>query len=347
MGAIRYAAASRPTDSSSGMTSSSQSQLFESDPSCVRFISKCMPEALRKLMRSSTAINEWPPTTRDGVQDMLLLTIELMATRLEYSPIHEELMRLLAMLFDPSAEFHALSPAKRLPDLHELFEDFSRRKYLPSSDAAGASALAADPLLFAQKPALYDAGSNHYGYLLQLLNFFGYCGGFVTLKRILDELCTASPETAAGIPMDASAPSTSSATSTEPSTFRTWSVPLLDLSLVLKVAANCAEFVATHLLLELVVPAARLAYEQLIQVFSVLRSAAAEHARQRHSSAETPHRTALNAIFRSATLLCELLGSVKLVVLKLRALELHRVITFAPVCERNANAAIDFRPTVM
>uniref|UniRef100_G1RX52 ubiquitinyl hydrolase 1 n=1 Tax=Nomascus leucogenys TaxID=61853 RepID=G1RX52_NOMLE len=79
--------------------------LSESDENCRRFMDRCMPEAFKKLLTSS-AVHKWGTEIHEGIYNMLMLLIELVAERIKQDPIPVGLLGVLTMAFNPDNEYH-------------------------------------------------------------------------------------------------------------------------------------------------------------------------------------------------------------------------------------------------
>uniref|UniRef100_A0A452VAW7 Ubiquitin specific peptidase 24 n=1 Tax=Ursus maritimus TaxID=29073 RepID=A0A452VAW7_URSMA len=79
--------------------------LSESDENCKRFMDRCMPEAFKKLLTSS-AVHKWGTEIHEGIYNMLMLLIELVAERIKQDPIPTGLLGVLTMAFNPDNEYH-------------------------------------------------------------------------------------------------------------------------------------------------------------------------------------------------------------------------------------------------
>uniref|UniRef100_G3QNX1 Ubiquitin carboxyl-terminal hydrolase 24 n=1 Tax=Gorilla gorilla gorilla TaxID=9595 RepID=G3QNX1_GORGO len=79
--------------------------LSESDENCRRFMDRCMPEAFKKLLTSS-AVHKWGTEIHEGIYNMLMLLIELVAERIKQDPIPIGLLGVLTMAFNPDNEYH-------------------------------------------------------------------------------------------------------------------------------------------------------------------------------------------------------------------------------------------------
>uniref|UniRef100_A0A2K6SZ92 ubiquitinyl hydrolase 1 n=1 Tax=Saimiri boliviensis boliviensis TaxID=39432 RepID=A0A2K6SZ92_SAIBB len=79
--------------------------LSESDENCKRFMDRCMPEAFKKLLTSS-AVHKWGTEIHEGIYNMLMLLIELVAERIKQDPIPIGLLGVLTMAFNPDNEYH-------------------------------------------------------------------------------------------------------------------------------------------------------------------------------------------------------------------------------------------------
>uniref|UniRef100_A0A4W4HLH8 Ubiquitin carboxyl-terminal hydrolase 24 n=1 Tax=Electrophorus electricus TaxID=8005 RepID=A0A4W4HLH8_ELEEL len=72
---------------------------------CKRFMDRCMPEAFKKLLTSS-AVHKWGTEIHEGIYNMLMLLVDLVAERVKQDPIPTGLMGVLTMAFNPDNEYH-------------------------------------------------------------------------------------------------------------------------------------------------------------------------------------------------------------------------------------------------
>uniref|UniRef100_A0A8B9P8A3 ubiquitinyl hydrolase 1 n=1 Tax=Apteryx owenii TaxID=8824 RepID=A0A8B9P8A3_APTOW len=79
--------------------------LSDSDESCKRFMDRCMPEAFKKLLTSS-AVHKWGTEIHEGIYNMLMLLVDLVAERVKQDPIPVGLLGVLTMAFNPDNEYH-------------------------------------------------------------------------------------------------------------------------------------------------------------------------------------------------------------------------------------------------
>ncbi|KAF3835079.1 hypothetical protein F7725_027637 [Dissostichus mawsoni] len=79
--------------------------LADADENCKRFIDRCMPEAFKKLLTSS-AVHKWGTEIHEGIYNMLMLLVELVAERVKQDPVPVGLMGVLTMAFNPDNEYH-------------------------------------------------------------------------------------------------------------------------------------------------------------------------------------------------------------------------------------------------
>ncbi|KAF5923119.1 hypothetical protein HPG69_012208 [Diceros bicornis minor] len=95
--------------------------LSESDENCKRFMDRCMPEAFKKKsyefcvpldvaaessLLTSSAVHKWGTEIHEGIYNMLMLLIELVAERIKQDPIPIGLLGVLTMAFNPDNEYH-------------------------------------------------------------------------------------------------------------------------------------------------------------------------------------------------------------------------------------------------
>ncbi|MGH0140922.1 UNVERIFIED_CONTAM: hypothetical protein FKN15_073043 [Acipenser sinensis] len=79
--------------------------LADADENCKRFIDRCMPEAFKKLLTSS-AVHKWGTEIHEGIYNMLMLLVDLVAERVKLEPIPVGLLGVLTMAFNPDNEYH-------------------------------------------------------------------------------------------------------------------------------------------------------------------------------------------------------------------------------------------------
>uniref|UniRef100_A0A8D3C8U7 Ubiquitin carboxyl-terminal hydrolase 24 n=1 Tax=Scophthalmus maximus TaxID=52904 RepID=A0A8D3C8U7_SCOMX len=79
--------------------------LADADENCKRFMERCMPEAFKKLLTSS-AVHKWGTEIHEGIYNMLMLLVELVAERVKQDPVPVNLMGVLTMAFNPDNEYH-------------------------------------------------------------------------------------------------------------------------------------------------------------------------------------------------------------------------------------------------
>uniref|UniRef100_A0A8C9VNZ6 Ubiquitin specific peptidase 24 n=1 Tax=Scleropages formosus TaxID=113540 RepID=A0A8C9VNZ6_SCLFO len=79
--------------------------LADADENCKRFMDRCMPEAFKKLLTSS-AVHKWGTEIHEGIYNMLMLLVDLVAERVKQDPVPVGLMGVLTMAFNPDNEYH-------------------------------------------------------------------------------------------------------------------------------------------------------------------------------------------------------------------------------------------------
>uniref|UniRef100_A0A3Q4AJ23 Ubiquitin carboxyl-terminal hydrolase 24 n=1 Tax=Mola mola TaxID=94237 RepID=A0A3Q4AJ23_MOLML len=79
--------------------------LADADENCKRFMDRCMPEAFKKLL-TSNAVHKWGTEIHEGIYNMLMLLVELVAERVKQDPVPVNLMGVLTMAFNPDNEYH-------------------------------------------------------------------------------------------------------------------------------------------------------------------------------------------------------------------------------------------------
>ncbi|XP_056894156.1 ubiquitin carboxyl-terminal hydrolase 24 isoform X2 [Takifugu flavidus] len=147
--------------------------LAEADENCKRFMDRCMPEAFKKLLTSS-AVHKWGTEIHEGIYNMLMLLVELVAERVKQDPVPVNLMGVLTMAFNPDNEYHFKNRMKTCQrNWAEVFGDEAN--------------------MFAISPSNSYQKEPH-GWLVDLVNRFGELGGFTAIQAKLnaDEIEIAS-----------------------------------------------------------------------------------------------------------------------------------------------------------
>uniref|UniRef100_A0A2K6E181 Ubiquitin carboxyl-terminal hydrolase 24 n=1 Tax=Macaca nemestrina TaxID=9545 RepID=A0A2K6E181_MACNE len=137
--------------------------LSESDENCKRFMDRCMPEAFKKLLTSS-AVHKWGTEIHEGIYNMLMLLIELVAERIKQDPIPIGLLGVLTMAFNPDNEYHFKNRMK-----------VSQRNW---AEVFG------EGNMFAVSPVSAFQKEPH-GWVVDLVNKFGELGGFAAIQAKL------------------------------------------------------------------------------------------------------------------------------------------------------------------
>nr|AAI60138.1 Ubiquitin specific peptidase 24 [synthetic construct] len=137
--------------------------LSESDENCRRFMDRCMPEAFKKLLTSS-AVHKWGTEIHEGIYNMLMLLIELVAERIKQDPIPTGLLGVLTMAFNPDNEYHFKNRMK-----------VSQRNW---AEVFG------EGNMFAVSPVSTFQKEPH-GWVVDLVNKFGELGGFAAIQAKL------------------------------------------------------------------------------------------------------------------------------------------------------------------
>uniref|UniRef100_G3TRF4 Ubiquitin specific peptidase 24 n=1 Tax=Loxodonta africana TaxID=9785 RepID=G3TRF4_LOXAF len=132
--------------------------LCESDENCKRFMDRCMPEAFKKLLTSS-AVHKWGTEIHEGIYNMLMLLIELVAERIKQDPIPIGLLGVLTMAFNPDNEYHFKNRMK-----------VSQRNW---AEVFG------EGNTFAISP---ERRKEPHGWVVDLVNKFGELGGFAAIQ---------------------------------------------------------------------------------------------------------------------------------------------------------------------
>ncbi|KAG1964608.1 ubiquitin carboxyl-terminal hydrolase [Pimephales promelas] len=139
--------------------------LADADENCKRFIDRCMPEAFKKLLTSS-AVHKWGTEIHEGIYNMLMLLVDLVAERVKQDPIPIGLMGVLTMAFNPDNEYHFKNRMKACQrNWAEVFGEDSMFAVSPSSS-------------YQKEP---------HGWLVDLVNRFGEMGGFTAIQCKLNQ----------------------------------------------------------------------------------------------------------------------------------------------------------------
>nr|XP_054586030.1 ubiquitin carboxyl-terminal hydrolase 24 isoform X3 [Nothobranchius furzeri] len=139
--------------------------LADADENCKRFVDRCMPEAFKKLLTSS-AVHKWGTEIHEGIYNMLMLLVELVAERVKQDPVPVNLMGVLTMALNPDNEYHfknRMKPCQR--NWAEVFGDEAN--------------------IFAVSPSNSYQKEPH-GWLVDLVNRFGELGGFAAIQTKLN-----------------------------------------------------------------------------------------------------------------------------------------------------------------
>ncbi|XP_058493383.1 ubiquitin carboxyl-terminal hydrolase 24 isoform X7 [Solea solea] len=139
--------------------------LADADENCKRFMERCMPEAFKKLLTSS-AVHKWGTEIHEGIYNMLMLLVELVAERVKQDPVPVNLMGVLTMAFNPDNEYH-----------------FKNR--MKASQRNWAEVFGEEANMFAVSPSSTYQKEPH-GWLVDLVNRFGELGGFTSIQTKLN-----------------------------------------------------------------------------------------------------------------------------------------------------------------
>uniref|UniRef100_A0A673CCI1 ubiquitinyl hydrolase 1 n=1 Tax=Sphaeramia orbicularis TaxID=375764 RepID=A0A673CCI1_9TELE len=139
--------------------------LADADENCKRFIDRCMPEAFKKLLTSS-AVHKWGTEIHEGIYNMLMLLVELVAERVKQDPVPVNLMAVLTMAFNPDNEYH-----------------FKNR--MKACQRNWAEVFGEEANMFAVSPSNTYQKEPH-GWLVDLVNRFGELGGFTAIQAKLN-----------------------------------------------------------------------------------------------------------------------------------------------------------------
>ncbi|KAA0708793.1 Ubiquitin carboxyl-terminal hydrolase 24 [Triplophysa tibetana] len=139
--------------------------LADADENCKRFIDRCMPEAFKKLLTSS-AVHKWGTEIHEGIYNMLMLLVELVAERVKLDPIPIGLLGVLTMACNPDNEYHFKNRMKACQrNWAEVFGEDNMFAVSPSSS-------------YQKEP---------HGWLVDLVNRFGEMGGFTAIQCKLNQ----------------------------------------------------------------------------------------------------------------------------------------------------------------
>ncbi|XP_015211244.2 ubiquitin carboxyl-terminal hydrolase 24 isoform X3 [Lepisosteus oculatus] len=138
--------------------------LADADENCKRFMDRCMPEAFKKLLTSS-AVHKWGTEIHEGIYNMVMLLVDLVAERVKQDPIPIGLMGVLTMAFNPDNEYHFKNRMKTCQrNWAEVFGEDNMFAVSPSSS-------------FQKEP---------HGWLVDLVNRFGEMEGFSSIQSKLN-----------------------------------------------------------------------------------------------------------------------------------------------------------------
>ncbi|KAM3914119.1 ubiquitin carboxyl-terminal hydrolase 24 isoform 1-T1 [Leptodactylus fuscus] len=138
--------------------------LSDSDENCRRFMERCMPEAFKKLLTSS-AVHKWGTEIHEGIYNMLMLLVDLVAERIKQEPIPIGLLGVLTMAFNPDNEYHFKNRMKMCQkNWADVFGEGNTYAVSP------ASTLQKEP----------------HGWLVDLVNRFGELGGLTAIQTKLN-----------------------------------------------------------------------------------------------------------------------------------------------------------------
>uniref|UniRef100_I3J3T6 Ubiquitin specific peptidase 24 n=2 Tax=Oreochromis TaxID=8139 RepID=I3J3T6_ORENI len=140
--------------------------LADADENCKRFMDRCMPEAFKKLLTSS-AVHKWGTEIHEGIYNMLMLLVELVAERVKQDPVPVNLMGVLTMALNPDNEYHFKNRMKACQrNWAEVFGD-------------EANMFAVSPSNTYQKVRHANLSVKHY-------KIFGELGGFTAIQTKLN-----------------------------------------------------------------------------------------------------------------------------------------------------------------
>jgi hypothetical protein len=87
---------------------------LDKNTECMDFIVTIVPEAFRKLL-TTQSVYAWPREIQSGVFDMIELLVDLVGTRLHYTPVPITLLDTLAIVFDTNTTFSQKHKDEKLP----------------------------------------------------------------------------------------------------------------------------------------------------------------------------------------------------------------------------------------
>ncbi|TNM87484.1 hypothetical protein fugu_005705, partial [Takifugu bimaculatus] len=131
-------------------------------------------QALHGSLLTSSAVHKWGTEIHEGIYNMLMLLVELVAERVKQDPVPVNLMGVLTMAFNPDNEYHFKNRMKTCQrNWAEVFGDEAN--------------------MFAISPSNSYQKEPH-GWLVDLVNRFGELGGFTAIQAKLnaDEIEIAS-----------------------------------------------------------------------------------------------------------------------------------------------------------
>ncbi|KAK2704726.1 ubiquitin carboxyl-terminal hydrolase 24-like [Artemia franciscana] len=137
--------------------------LHEADENCRRFVERCLPESMRKLL-DSHAVKRWGGEIQRGIYTMLELFIDFLVPRLKHDPVPNQLLNILALALDIDCEYNAKN-RNQLANAEQWDEAFG------SSN-----------MYYALSPS--NPSKDPYGWLVDILNYFGSKDGFQAIQNV-------------------------------------------------------------------------------------------------------------------------------------------------------------------
>uniref|UniRef100_A0AAX7V3S5 Ubiquitin carboxyl-terminal hydrolase 24 n=1 Tax=Astatotilapia calliptera TaxID=8154 RepID=A0AAX7V3S5_ASTCA len=121
---------------------------------------------LRSALLTSSAVHKWGTEIHEGIYNMLMLLVELVAERVKQDPVPVNLMGVLTMALNPDNEYHFKNRMKACQrNWAEVFGDEAN--------------------MFAVSPSNAYQKEPH-GWLVDLVNRFGELGGFTAIQTKLN-----------------------------------------------------------------------------------------------------------------------------------------------------------------
>ena len=133
--------------------------MYETNANCMRFLDRVVPEVYKKLL-SSSPVNRWNAEIQCGVYNMTRLAVELIAIRLNKPGAPDVLLNTLLLIFNRDTEFNTKNISNK----------WDRQAFI---DKLGPN-------------CLFTVDIDTYGWLLNLINLFGYHNGFSAIVKQIE-----------------------------------------------------------------------------------------------------------------------------------------------------------------